>query len=77
MIFGESVRLSIAGIVLGVLIAFWAANGMRTLLADLSPGDLLTYGAAVGVCLVMTVIGSALPALRALAVDPASVIRVE
>jgi putative ABC transport system permease protein len=77
MILHESARLSAAGMILGSAAAFYAASAMRTLLAGLTPTDLPTYAAAIALCFVMTLFGSLLPALRALAVDPATVIRVE
>jgi ABC-type lipoprotein release transport system permease subunit len=48
---------------------------MESLLAGVKPADAVTFSAAVGLCLVMSLLGSLLPALRAVRVDPLTVIR--
>jgi ABC-type lipoprotein release transport system permease subunit len=48
---------------------------MRALLAGVGPGDPATFVAAAGLAMLMTIGGSLLPALRALRVDAASVMR--
>jgi ABC-type antimicrobial peptide transport system permease subunit len=50
---------------------------MEALLAGVSPRDPLTFLVAIAVAFVMTMAGSALPALRAVRVDPMTVIRSE
>ena len=50
---------------------------MESLLAGVKPGDAITFAAAVGLCLLMSLVGSLLPALRAVRVDPLTVIRSE
>jgi ABC-type lipoprotein release transport system permease subunit len=40
-----------------------------------SPGDAATFSAAVALCQLMTMAGSLWPALRAVRVDPITVIR--
>ena len=50
---------------------------MQTLLGGVSPTDTTTYAAATGLMLVMTLIGTGLPALRAACVDPTEVMRSE
>ena len=41
------------------------------------PGDALTFLVAVGLCGLMTLAGSLLPAVRAVRVDPVAVMRTE
>jgi predicted permease len=77
MIMGRSVMLALAGIVPGVLIAYWAALEMQALLAGVKPGDITTFGAAVVLSVVMTLVGSLVPTLRALRVNPITAIRAE
>ena len=50
---------------------------MQALLAGLKPGDALTFASALGLCLIMTLLGSLLPALRAVRIDPIAAIRSE
>jgi len=50
---------------------------MEALLAGVSPRDPLTFAIAMSVAFIMTLAGSALPALRAVRVDPMTVIRSE
>jgi ABC-type lipoprotein release transport system permease subunit len=50
---------------------------MEGLLAGVKPGDALTFASAIGLCVLMTVLGSLVPALRAVRIDPISAIRSE
>jgi ABC-type lipoprotein release transport system permease subunit len=50
---------------------------MHTLLAGISPMDGVTLAAAILLTAAMTTVGSLLPALRAINVDPIQVIRTE
>jgi len=77
MILGESLLLAGVGIVSGASLAYAAARAMEALLAGVSPRDPLTFTAGVLVALVMTLAGSMIPALRAMRVDPMTVIRTE
>jgi putative ABC transport system permease protein len=77
MILGESLILAIIGIAAGGLLAYLAARTMEALLAGISPRDPLTFAAGMIMAFVMTMAGSARPALRAVRVDPMTVIRTE
>ena len=50
---------------------------MEALLAGVKPADAVTLTAAVGLSIVMTIIGSAMPMLRALRVNPITALRAE
>lgn len=50
---------------------------MQALLAGVSPADAATFLSAVGLSVLMALVGSLLPALRAVRVDPMTVIRSE
>jgi putative ABC transport system permease protein len=80
-IFGIVVRhgaiLAIAGLVPGVALAYVAARLMDSLLAGIKPADALTFSSAAFLCLATAILGSVVPALRAVRVDPASVMRTE
>jgi putative ABC transport system permease protein len=75
LVMRQGVRLALAGIVPGVLFAYLAARSLRALLAGVSPADPLTFAAVVGLVLVMTLVGSLLPAWRALRVNPLMALR--
>jgi predicted permease len=77
MVVRQGVVLVAAGVVPGVLVAYWAARTMAALLAGVAPGDPATFGAAVGLCLAMAVAGCLLPARRASRVSPVTAIRAE
>jgi ABC-type antimicrobial peptide transport system permease subunit len=50
---------------------------MRALLAGVEPADAVTFIAAGALCLVMALIGSLVPTLRAARVDPAIAFRAD
>ena len=77
LILGESGRLAIAGVVAGAALGYIAGRTMQSLLVGLNPADGATFAAAIALAIVMTIAGSALPAARAVSVDPAVVIRSE
>jgi ABC-type antimicrobial peptide transport system permease subunit len=77
MVVSEGLRLAVLGIVPGVLGAYLAGRGMSALLFGVDPGDPATVATAVGLVLLITVAGSLLPALRAVRVNPISVLRAE
>jgi predicted permease len=65
------------GIVIGAALAFAAGRMLQSLLAGVSPADAATFAAAIGLCLVMAVAGTLIPAIRALRIDPIEAIRTE
>jgi putative ABC transport system permease protein len=77
MVMRQGVRVALAGVLPGLALAYVAARLMQALLAGIQPGDLPTFLSAAGLCLVMTLVGSFLPALRAVRIDPMTAIRTE
>jgi putative ABC transport system permease protein len=77
MIVWQGMKLALIGLVPGVLAAYWAARGMRTLLFGVEPADPATVLVVVGLVLVMTLAGSLLPVLRAVRVKPILVLKAE
>src|SRR5690606_15059231 len=65
------------GVVVGTMGAAWAAHVLEALLFGVNPGDRQVYAVAVGVCMLMALAGSVLPAIRATRVDPLQAIRAE
>ena len=77
MILRRSVQLTLAGVVPGVALAYVAGRSMEALLAGVRPADAPTMVTAVGLSALMTIVGSVMPTLRALRVDPITALRAE
>jgi len=77
MVLLRGVMLSLAGVVPGVLLAYAAGRSMEALLAGVHPADALTLTSAVGLSVLMTIVGTVAPTLRALRVDPIAALRTE
>lgn len=75
MIIGEGLRLSLAGLVLGLLGALWVGHAGRSLLFGVSATDPLTF---IAVSLLLTAVATAacyFPARRAMKVEPVVALR--
>jgi len=77
MVMRQGVWVALAGVAPGLALAYVAARLMQALLAGVKPDDLPTFLSAAGLCVVMTLVGSFLPALRAVRIDPMTAIRTE
>jgi predicted permease len=77
MVLREGVLLAAAGLIPGVALSYVAGRALSALLAGVDPGDVPTFGSVVVLCFGMTVAGSLLPAIRAVRLDPTSVMRQE
>jgi predicted permease len=77
MVLAQGARLALAGLVPGLVVAYLAAKLMESLLAGVQPADALTFSAAAALCLVTALLGTLLPALRAVRSDPTVVMRAE
>jgi len=77
MILRDAAVLAAIGTAAGTALALAAGQSMRSLLAGVGPADLGTFAAAILLCVVMTLGGSLIPAIRAVRVDPTKAIRVE
>jgi putative ABC transport system permease protein len=75
MVMRHGVLLTAAGVLPGIAIAYLGARAMQSLLAGVNPADVATFGAAGLLCVVMTLVGTLLPTLRAVRVDPAVALR--
>ena len=65
------------GLAAGALGAWWLTAQMSTLLYDVAPTDLRSFLMAAGVLIAAAIVATALPARRAMRVDPAGVLRGE
>jgi putative ABC transport system permease protein len=77
MVLRQGAMLAVAGLIPGIVLAYVAGNAMRALLAGVTPRDTVTFAGAVGLCVLMTLLGSLLPAWRAGRVDPVTAMRQE
>ena len=77
MVVSEAARLTILGIVPGLIGAWAAARAMRALLFGVPPEDPLTIAAAALLCLTTAVLGALRPAIRAARVNPISALRAD
>jgi|HubBroStandDraft_3_1064219.scaffolds.fasta_scaffold06391_4 predicted permease len=77
MVTRQGVATAALGVGAGVALAYAAGRSMQALLAGVDPADAPTFAAAAVLGLVMTVSGTLVPSLRALRVDPLSVVREE
>jgi ABC-type antimicrobial peptide transport system permease subunit len=77
MVFREGLLLALLGSVLGLAIGYAAGRWIEALLAGVKPADLPSFVSAAVLAFAMTISGSLVPALRAIRVDPTTVIRME
>jgi ABC-type lipoprotein release transport system permease subunit len=66
-----------AGLLPGLALAYVAGRSLQTILAGVTPADVPTFVAVIGLTLLMTLAGTLLPTLRALRIDPIKAIRAE
>jgi ABC-type antimicrobial peptide transport system permease subunit len=75
LVIGRGVRAVAIGASIGLLIAFFAAGAISSLLFRTSARDPLVYAGVSVVLLIVAVVATALPAFRATRVDPTEVLR--
>lgn len=77
MVFSTGMRQAGIGLVLGLGAAFGVTRVLSALLVGISPTDPLTFGLVTAVLLSAATLGCAIPARRAMRVDPAIALRHE
>ena len=75
LVLRDAVRLTAAGLVIGLAAALALTRVLRSMLYDVSTTDPLTYAAMTGALLVAVLAASFIPARRASAVDPVTALR--
>lgn len=73
----DGIRYAVTGIALGGAIAFALSNRIAPLLFSESARDLAVFGVVVGIMLVVAVVASFVPALRASRVEPRAVLQAD
>ncbi|HEU4631586.1 MAG TPA: ABC transporter permease [Gemmatimonadaceae bacterium] len=77
LIIGEGLKLSLAGLAVGLVAAFALTRVMRSLLVGVGATDPVTFAAMVGLFLAIAVLACWIPARRAAAMDPTRALRGE
>lgn len=77
MVLGEGLRFGLAGIAIGVAIALAAGPWVQPLLYDESARDPLVFVAVAAALVIAAIAASAIPAFRAVRVDPSIALRAE
>ncbi|HYM26060.1 MAG TPA: FtsX-like permease family protein, partial [Vicinamibacterales bacterium] len=75
MVVGNGVRLGLAGLALGVGVAYASGRGLESTLAGVQPDDPQTFAAAAALIAVMVIVSTFVPTIRALRVNPITAIR--
>jgi putative ABC transport system permease protein len=77
LVVGEGVRLTAAGLVLGLAGAFVAARSLASLLYGIGPTDPVVFLAVAAILLMVAAAASFVPARQAMRVDPITILRDE
>jgi ABC-type antimicrobial peptide transport system permease subunit len=77
LVVGEGLRVAVAGVSVGAVVALWAGRWLAPLLFNVSPRDPSVFAAVTAALLVVALAASLLPALRATRVDPATALRAD
>ena len=77
LVVGHGLRLSAAGVAIGVAAAFGLTRAMTSMLVGVKATDPITFAAMAALFLIVAVIASGLPARRASGLDPTIALREE
>jgi putative ABC transport system permease protein len=77
LVVGQGMRLAVAGLILGLIVAFAAMRFLSSLLFGVSAHDPLTFGGVALILAVAAVLACYIPARRATKVDPIIALRYE
>lgn len=75
LVIGQGVRVTLAGIAVGLVVSGLAARLLAGLLYGVSPTEALTWASAVAIWLVVAPVACWLPAMRATRVEPLAALR--
>lgn len=77
LVLTRGMRITLAGIGVGVLLAFWAMRTISGLLFGIEPLDAPTFLGVTVLLLAVAVVASVLPGMRAMRTDPVSALKAE
>ena len=77
LVLNQGMKLALAGLCVGVVIAFVLTRLMGTLLFEVTPSDPVTFSAVIVLLAIVALIACFLPARRAARVDPMVALRYE
>ena len=77
LVVADGMRVAVAGVVVGVVVAVFTTRLAASLLYGVSPRDPMTIGAVAGILLLVAALANYLPARRAARVDPLIALRQE
>jgi ABC-type antimicrobial peptide transport system permease subunit len=77
MIVVQGMKMSIGGIVAGIIFSVALASAIPDMFAPSDPEDPIVFGAVVGVLLAVTLLSCYIPARRAARIDPKVCLRCE
>jgi len=77
MVLGQGLMLTATGVLIGVVGAVLAARLMQSMLHGVTPRDPLTFAAVAAALMVVAILASLVPALRATRVDPVVALKAE
>lgn len=75
LVLGRAARVVAAGILAGLLLAFWSTRVLQSLLVDIAPRDATSFVAAVAMLVLVAAAAAFVPAWRATGVDPVETLR--
>jgi predicted permease len=77
LVIAQGLRVTIAGIAIGLLLSALASRLLASMLQGVSPTDAVTWSSAVGVWIAVALVACWLPARRAIRVEPIVALREE
>jgi ABC-type antimicrobial peptide transport system permease subunit len=77
IILGSGLRLTLAGVAIGLIGAFLSAHLLTSLLFEVSAANPLAFSLSAALLIAVTVIAAYLPARRAASIDPVRALRAE
>ena len=77
MVIGQGIALAAMGLAAGLIGAWWLTRLLASLLFGVTATDPLTFGAVGILLMIVAIVASAIPALRAARVDPLAALRCE
>jgi putative ABC transport system permease protein len=77
LVVGRGLRLAAAGTALGLALAFAATRVLESMLFGVAPRDPIVFAVAGSIVLLASALASYIPARRAIAIDPASCLKLD